>query len=385
MGGNLLVENPSSSHTHLHMNDPNGHLTVLGNATFAGKNSLTAGTLELLGPLTQQGDVTAFQPSETTVVFAGSTVQHVSFAAPQKGRSYFDDVRIMNTAGVSFDSDVRIRGQLTLGEGAALTQGSSQTTYLEGAIPATERGRYVVPNNAVDGDIAMTEDRDLPVGASLTILASQRLRLDGHRLRVGGDLLVLNPSSSHTHLHMNQPSDHLTVVGNATFAGKNWLTAGTLEVLGDLTQQGDVTAFSPSETTVVLAGSGVQHVSFTASGSGTSYLDDVTILNTTGVSFDSDVRVTGQLTLEADAVLTQTSAWSTYFESAIPAVEPGSYLVPNSVIHGSVTMIADRALPAGADLTVSASSRLTLGGNRLTIGRDLSVKNPSSSHTHLHM
>ena len=296
VSGNFTVNNNTcSSCTHLVMTNAADVLTVDGNATFGGRNNLTAGTINLKGNLTQIHYTQALKPTGTKFVFNGSAAQSVNFLGPSASNSFLKDVTVSNTVGVTFTSDVYITGKLTIGAGGVLTQGAGIETYYTTALPSTTAGTYNVANTFVSGSITMTESLTLS-NADLTILASQSLTLNGFALTVDGDFTVGNTTcSSCTHLVMTKAADVLTVNGNATFGGRNNLAAGTINLKGNLTQTHYTQALKPTGTKFVFNGSGAQTVSFADPGTSNSFLKEVTIDNTVGVTLLSTVFITGQL------------------------------------------------------------------------------------------
>ena len=389
VGGNFTVNNNTcSSCTHLVMTNAADVLTVDGNATFGGRNNLTAGTINLKGNLTQIHYTQALKPTGTKFVFNGSAAQSVNFLGPSASNSFLKDVTVSNTVGVTFTSDVYITGKLTIGAGGVLTQGAGIETYYTTALPSTTAGTYNVANTFVSGSITMTESLTLS-NADLTILASQSLTLNGFALTVDGDFTVGNTTcSSCTHLVMTKAADVLTVNGDAAFGGRNNLAAGTINLKGNLTQTHYTQALKPTGTKFVFNGSGAQTVSFLAPSTSNSFLKDVSIENssTDGVTF-GDVQVTGTLTMGATNLLKQAAGTKTSYSAFLPVIAVGNASALNINVNGAVIMTADLVLPnPGNHVVIEAGKSLTLNGHTLTIGGNFTVNNNTcSSCTHLVM
>ncbi|MFC1706358.1 hypothetical protein ACFL59_05975 [Planctomycetota bacterium] len=363
VGGDLTETQPSAGFNQLQLANANDLLVVHGNLTLAGDTVLTAGLVKVYGDLTQETVSTAIDPTGTRFELCGTSTQTVTFAHSASNQSFFNNLLISNPAGVTFDSNVLVKGLLQLERGARVIQAKPLTTTFTSALPIADGGSWEVAESKLGGSMTLTRDHTLTPAGGLTVLPSKSLTLAGHQLTIGGDLRVENPSSSFTHLQLNNAADRLIVLGSATFVGRNSLSAGRMELRGDLVQQGDATALQSAGTETVLNGTSTQSVSF--QNPATSYLSDVTVVNRVGVSFDTSVRVTGKLTLAEGAVLTQGGADSTSFTAVFPSVAAGSYQVPNTRIAGFITLTEDHALPPGSSVTIVSGNQLTVGGNRL--------------------
>ncbi len=165
-------------------------------------------------------------------------------------------------------------------------------------------------------------------------------------LTIGSDTLTtltsggLTTAGANGKLIMSSSSGRVIVAGAATFGGADpgsSLAAGTLEVKGDLVEEGSSsTSFAPSSGFIVkLNGSGAQSVNFTHPGGSDSRFDQVIVANTstTGVTFASDVNVVSQLDVYANSTLTiANGAKLSFGGSAAVALHSGSKVV----VHGTV-------------------------------------------------
>ncbi len=212
------------------------------------------------------------------------------------------------------------------------------------------------------------QNLNIELGASLTI--------NGQRLQVTGDLKIGTSGIAIDHLVMTNPSDEVIVNGNATFAARTKLEAGRIVVRGNLAQDAVNIALQPTNTVFVLAGTAPQTVRFQRPGiSGQSFFTNLIVSNPAGVTFLSDVHITGALQLENGGRLAQRDSVGTYFYQQLPRTENGEYRVQNSFVAGKIVMQQDCALPhAENDLTILARNALTLNGHRLHVGGNFTVK-----------
>ncbi len=369
VGGTFTVK-AYGDQKHLIMTAPADALVIDGEAIFEGFSTLTAGTISLRGNLSQKVSSAALQPAGTVFVFEGTQPQIVSFERPGiVNRSFLQELRINNPAGVSFASDVYLTGRLTINAGS-VAQGPAQGTYFTSALPAIANGNYAIVNSYVAGAIALEANLTLPNADNhLTVLPRNSLALNGHTLRVGGNFTV-KVFEEYKHLFMTQAADTLEVNGNAEFQGQSELAAGAIILKGDLLQKIGGKSLQPTGTQFILAGSAPQTVSFEKPGIGNrSFLKDLTVRNSAGVTLASDLFITGQLKLEAGAALNQADAFSTNFTSALPKIDRGTYAIHNTNIAGALVMNADLQLQEPAtNLTILPKQSLTLNGHTLEIG-----------------
>ncbi len=344
VGGTFTVK-AYDDQKHLIMASPTDALVIDGETIFEGFSTLTAGTISVRGHLTQKVSSGALQPAGTVFVLDGTQPQTVSFERPGiVNRSFLQDVVIKNPAGVNFASDVYITGRLTINAGS-VSQGVAQGTYFTSALPVIANGNYAVVNSYVAGAIALDANLTLPNADNhLTVLPRNALTLNGHTLRVGGNFTV-KVFEEFKHLFMTQAADTLEVNGNAELQGQGELAAGAIIVKGDLLQKIGGKSLQPSGTHFLLAGNSPQTVSFEKPGTGNrSFLKDLTVRNPAGVTFASDLFITGQLKLEAGTALNQAAAFSTNFTSALPKIDNGTYAIHNTNIAGPLVMNADLQL-----------------------------------------
>jgi len=369
VGGTLTVK-AYGEQKHLIMAQPSDVLEIGGSAIFEGFSTLAAGTIIVRGDLIQRVSSAALQPAGSVFVLAGTRPQTVNFERPGLvNRSFLQDLIIRNAAGVRFTSEVYLTGRLIL-EAGELSQGAGQGTYFTTVLPKIVGGNYAISNSYIAGALAL--DRDLALSNAdnhLTILPRCSLTLNGHTLQVGGNFTV-RVFEEYKHLFMTQPRDTLLISGNAEFQGQSELSAGAIIIKGDLIQRISGKSLQPTGTHFILAGNVPQTAFFEKPGLGNrSHLHDLTVRNTAGVTFTSDVYVTGKLRLEADATLQQSATFSTNFTSTLPAITAGTYAVYNTNIAGKVVMEEDLFLrhPV-ASVTILPRQSLTLNGHTLEIG-----------------
>ncbi|MEK7727942.1 MAG: Ig-like domain-containing protein, partial [candidate division KSB1 bacterium] len=369
VGGSFNVK-AYGEQKHLIMAAPTDALLIEGEALFEGFSALTAGTISVRGNLTQKTSSGALQPAGTVFVFDGTTLQTVSFERPGLvNRSFLRDVVIKNPAGVNFASEVYITGRLTLDAGN-VAQAAALGTYFTTNLPKIANGAYAIVNSYVAGAIALDANLTLPRADNhLTILPRNGLTLNGHTLRLGGNFTV-KVFEDYQHLFMTQATDTLEVNGNAEFQGQSALASGAIIIKGELTQKISGKSLQPSGTHFMLTGTAPQTVNFEKPGTGVrSFFKNLTLRNPAGVTFTSDIFITGQLKLEAGTKLEQAPGFSTNFTSVLPQIESGSYAINNSNIAGALVMHDDLRLQLPAtNLTILPKQSLTLNGHTLELG-----------------
>ncbi len=334
------------------MQSANDHVTVAGAAVFAGSTAqspacpMEAGTLELQGNVSVSGsNFSRLTPGAGhRALLSGAVPQVVSFSGVSVGHSQgnrFHDLTIANAAGVTFASDVDVRGELRFQGGSGTVDGDVTvhvggdlvepaggdrwrvaTTELRGAdraasLPATLHGNLAVRmattlsgpeviHGALTVAAPVTLSGALEVIGDLAIGAGANGRLDpaGHALSVGGDLRT----SQFGCLVMVQAGGHVLVAGDALFGGSTAqvpacsMTAGTLELRGDVSVSGsNFSRLTPaSGHRMLLSGAGPQAVSFSGVALGHSQgnrFHDLTVANAAGVTFATAIDVRGELDL----------------------------------------------------------------------------------------
>ncbi|MEG3640982.1 cadherin-like domain-containing protein [Magnetococcus sp. PR-3] len=365
----------------------NGGLTAItgyNQDAASSSGNLTAGTIYLRGNFSQyDGSYSSsnrgFVSTGTTVYLDGTSAQTVYFQDP--GSSYFDDLIVSNSAGVTLTSTMYVLDQLTMSGGGQLTQGSGYHLYVTNHLPITSSG-YHVTNTRVAGHITMGVDATLPNAGNLYIDEGRTLTMDGHALTIDGALVVTLNGTAGSGLIVGHADDVVIVEGAATFStGYNQDSAnssgnfsqGELHFRGNFTQSdgsysSSNKAFVQTGGTVYLDGDSVQSIYFADPGH--SYFKDVTVSNSVGVNLTSNLYVTGQLTMSGSGLLTQNSGLGVYYTAALP-VTNDSYQISNNYIDGTFTMDRDATLPNGGHLTILEGDGLTIGGHTLTVAGTL--------------
>jgi phage baseplate assembly protein gpV len=130
LAGNFSVAPNGTTFKHLRMASADSRLVVGGTMTVQGENSLSAGTVVLLGGFAQGYRGTALQPTGTLFVFDGTAAQNVSFQ--DANNSYFRNVDVRTGANVALTSNARVLGNLDLD--GALSIPSARTLFLSGTL-----------------------------------------------------------------------------------------------------------------------------------------------------------------------------------------------------------------------------------------------------------
>lgn len=367
-------------------------LQVAGNAYIGGANTtglLTAGRIEIGGDLRVQRGHTgcctsfsrAFDPSGThLVVLNGSGPQSVTFShtALTGDDMRLNNLRIDNTGTVTIGR-AAVRGTLDVAAGATITgdgpviiggelrtmSGSSfdvarvmlhgstsvsgafspDTTWFDGTNQqiqgGLDYGMLIVRGTAV-----LVGDVQASTGATVTGVTSL-LDIAAYELDVSGDFRV----ESAGQLRMTDASGLLRIAGDALFASRisEALTAGTIELAGDFTQQrgqsGCCNSFQRSFVasgthTVVLNGNGAQTVTFSHPGlSGdNSRINNLRIENGAMVTFGpAAVRNT----LEVTTPVTLTGAGRLLVGNLLSTVAGSTVDVASIELHGAMNVAGE--------------------------------------------
>ena len=290
----------------------------------------------------------------------------------------------------------------------------------------------------------MTEDETIDGNIDLV---SGILDLNGHKLTVngnfiqsggtvsvnGGELYVTGDyriqreigeiySESSGILVMTNEADRVKVAGSFIMRSKyshdDYLTAGTLEIGGDLIQSGNSNNFHTSGIhTVVLNGTSRQGIRLNSSRTLYSRITNLKICNTSvqGVEFESTIYVTGKLYDTSSKIIngknlraTETTdfidnAWSAdiYFEKT-PILLPNFYLDGSLYLYSQLILSGDMSVKgtiyAYADINMSGhtldveedlwlNSLLYVNGGKLYVGNDLNICSTSfgASNGYLYM
>ena len=180
------------------------------------------------------------------VVLSGDKKQNIHFDNPSY--SYFSNLEIANTseAGVIRDTAVYVNGKLK-DINQKLTE--SNWIYIKGinSIEGTTCGGSVYLSNAstlttdldIRGDMQAYANLDLngfTINARNMWVSSGTTYINGGRLNLSGNMTV----QEYSYLKMTNPEDNISVSGNFTMSSRyshsGYLTAGTLELRGDFTQ-----------------------------------------------------------------------------------------------------------------------------------------------------
>lgn len=261
----------------------------------------------------------------TATIDQGSTVQLAAEVLDRNGVVVAGSVTAWtssNEAIATVDASGRVAGvgpgTTTIVARSGTVQGEASVTVQSNTLDCTQV-RTFGPGETISGSLPsvnitgpVTLSGDAHACGNVEIRgAGARLRLDGHRLQVDGNLRVDFGTGSDgigwAMLVMAQPADRLVVGGNVTWnsaASRDSISAGVLSVAGNFgTGTGSRQGFVATGThRTVLNGTSPQSVSLTFTGRDEQTFRHLEIANTAGVSF-GQVRVSGDLTYAAQSQL----------------------------------------------------------------------------------
>lgn len=392
-----------------------------GNLKSSSENSCSfeGGILEIRGDMIFSDEKSEFTARRGhTTIFSGNRLQTISAAA---SKTCFDiiDIRNHSDDGVCFKTFIPY---------SELIDNGCKITYEKEAVI----GWTLTDDEILDGDVN---------------LASGTLDLNGHRLTINGDLIqsggtvLVNGgelciagdykiqretdnkySDSTGILMMTNEADKVKVEGSfimqSTYSHIDYLSAGTLEIGGDLLQIGNPNNFHTSGLhNVVLNGTSGQRVNFGSSYSANSNITNLRICNTSvpGVEFETRTYVTGKLYDTSSRIINGKNlhvidttdfidnAWSAdiYFEKT-PTLRPNFYLDGSLYLYSQLVLTGDMSINgsvyASADINMNGynfdvekdlwlNSLLYVNGGKLYIGNDLNICSTSfgTSNGYLYM
>jgi hypothetical protein len=316
------------------------HLVVGGAVSIynlaSSTGSLTAGVLEVRGNVNIAGNTTIFEPSGShRLVLNGTTEQFLTLGP---GRKRLHHVEFANPAGVvGAGGSVHIHGTATVSAGRFRVTDVITPAYLHGDLVDDVGGGWQVARTMIMNPEPRLPERmitdlwigswghqhtvnvalqdDLELDGDVVVELESFLRLNGHTLRVNGNVATRYQGS----VVMADDADHLIVSGNAAFGDHLFdsnagalFSAGVFEIAGNLFDNRNQYRAGGSHRTV-LNGTGPQTVSlycyftncFTFSATATTGLHDVEIHNPAGVTFvGRGPGVTGTFRVEEDAAVT---------------------------------------------------------------------------------
>ena len=434
VSGNMATLNSGA----LKMLNAGGVLTVNGNVTIASTvNStghLTAGTLNIKGIFSNTGTNQNFLLSGSHLtVFNGSSAQTISFSFPSGNNQHFRNLRLTNTAGVVFSTDVHVSGSLEINAAGSLS--GPGALDLVGALTTVAGSSITVPNVTLQGAMAVSgsfsPNQTAFVGNSQTIQAglgyqnifvtgtvslppasattfAGNLLIAGGHLDIGGATLTVTGTftvNSTGALKMDDAASVLNVNGQASFSnninGAGHLTAGTLNLKNHFTVSGGALNFQASGNHITtLTGSAAQIISFSNAGPANQRFHNLVLNNTAGTSFVTAAHVGGDLTVStgnatgagpiniggslADVVGNRWQVNSTTL-SGSPVVLPAT-LSTNLTITGNTVMAINMTLTgnltvSGGSLEVAGTTMLVTGTLQTTAGGILKMTNAAGNLT----
>jgi hypothetical protein len=252
---------------------------------------------------------------------------------------------------------------------------------LQGELP------NLVVGSPACGSANYTLVESLGVNGSLTVNCG--LNLDSNVVVVTGNLTVQNSGA----LTMSRPQASIAVIGNAIFDGaaQTGLTSGTLLVYGDFTQRATNSAasFAPSgDFMVEFASNGTtaQRVSFATPAA--SSFANVAVTSVAGMSFASDVHITGIFSVTPNVTLTQNAPYTLTVDGPTTAPQNTdlsgvAHFISTSsefprffgsspalvTVNGSTTLDGNITITGALELT----NALKIGPYHLTVGDSLDV------------
>ncbi|MBR6627768.1 MAG: hypothetical protein IKL04_07315, partial [Lachnospiraceae bacterium] len=405
----------SDGYTAVYMYHAEDYIHVHGNVSYnpEGRGSLFAGTFEVEGDLTSNQGINASGLHK--FVFSGNSLQTIDIADSE----YFATIELRNYSEEGIYSPTVFRKDKLIRNGCRLTIGDQKGEY----------GWTLQEDMVYEGDLVLIDDTLDLNGHSLTVTGDLVLifgivKVNGGSLTVEKDFRIQSRSgeegaytysASSGQLQMVDEADYVLVKGNfisdTSVSGTGYLTAGILEVKGDVTVSNSysTTGFMGTGShTLLLSGNAEQIISFATCNEYGMRLQNLEITNESeeGVVIAAKPYVTGHVNDHGNkvsgyiAIGTGTTFEEGYFGGSIYIVretwlkdmltiggdlEIKSYLyVPGKVyVAGNVTQTG--AATDTAELHMRGGS-LEIGGNYTvtsSVRSDLSMSY-SSDYIYVH-
>lgn len=340
-------------------------------------SSFSSGILEIRGDMIFSDAQCKFiADNNHTTIFSGDRMQTISVT---NSNSVFDIIEIKNhsTDGVYFETPVLYTELID--NGCKITQSAGAVT-----------GWTLTNDGIIDGDLNLASGVLDLNGYNLTIngnfiQSGGSVFVNGGELCVSGDYRIQSKrgeeySSSLGVLKMIDEADIVRVSGSfvmqSTQSHINYLSAGTLEIGGDLVANGLCTS---GLHTVVLNGISKQKIEISDRS---SELTNLIIRNTSaeGVEIINEVYVTGKLYDTSSKIIngqklyvTDTTDFVDNAWSADICFKKTPTVLPNFYIGGSLYLDSDLVLSGDMVIEGSlyANSDINLNGYPLEIGENL--------------
>lgn len=347
-------------------------------------SSFSSGTLEIRGDIIFSDETCGFTAREGhTTILSGDRLQTINVTAPG---TYFDIIDAGNYSdeGICFETFVPYSELLD--NGCKITWGNNAVS-----------GRTLTEDETVDGNIDLVNGILDLNGHKLTvngnfIQSGGTVSVNGGELYVTGDYRIRREigeiySESSGILMMTDEADLVKVAGSFIMQSKyshdDYLTAGTLEIGGDLIQSGNSKNFHTSGIhTVVLNGTSRQGIKLNSSSIQYSRINNLKICNTSvqGVEFEAVIYVTGKLYDTSSKIIngknlraTETTdfinnAWSAdiYFEKT-PILLPNFYLDGSLYLYSQLILSGDMSVKG----SIYAYADINMNGHNLDVEEDL--------------
>ena len=371
--------------------------TQVFNHSFAtSTGNFTAGALKVRGNFTQTtpgGPTTSkvFVSTRTKMVFDGTAAQTVSFTTPGTALSRFQDVQIDNTAGgVTLTSNVAVTGAFTNNGGLEILSGNTLTVTSSGTFDNAAAGTLQGEGTLDVSAATFTNAGNVNPGASPGILS-----ITGDYVQTSTGALNIEIGG----LVAGTDFDQLAISGSATLAGTlnvslinpfNPSQGNSFQIVNYASNSGtfdntnlpsgfvwDITYGANAVTITVIS----TVITWDGGGDGSSWDDALNWDTDTlpGASDDVIIDDPGSITVIHSTGTTSinglTCKENLTFSGGSLSIAAASTIDGTFTLSGpGLTLIAPLTLTqATSDLVINPGSVLTVNGQSLTVGGNLTV------------
>jgi fibronectin-binding autotransporter adhesin len=296
----------------------------------------------------------------------------------------------INTANTYTGGTTLNAGTLNINSPSALGTIAGTFTINGGTIDAASAIATVNYPQAWNGDFAFTGSNTLNLGSgAVTLSADRQVTVNGSTLTVGGTINDNTKSLTKAGAGTLSLGSNAVTLNNLTIsAGTLTSTSGTMSLAGNFSNSG---TFTHNSGTVTLNGTSAQ----TISGSSATTFNNLTLINSAGLSLSSSITVIGTLTL-TNGALSVSANTLTFQTSDNPIVRTSGTItttISSNLFFGTSgnTGGAAFAIPNGTfttapsinNFTINRTNSLTLNDQMMSLSGILLCNGPLTTNGNL--
>ncbi|MGA3288104.1 MAG: autotransporter-associated beta strand repeat-containing protein, partial [Bacteroidota bacterium] len=296
----------------------------------------------------------------------------------------------INTANTYTGGTTLNAGTLNINNSSALGTIAGTFTINGGTIDAASAITTVNYLQAWNGDFAFTGSNTLNLGSgAVTLNADRQVTVNGSTLTVGGTINDNTKSLTKAGAGTLSFGSNAVTLNNLTIsAGTLTSTSGTMSLAGNFSNSG---TFTHNSGTVTLNGTSAQ----TISGSSATTFNNLTLINSAGLSLSNSITVIGIFTLTNGAL--SVGANTLTFQTSNTPISTGSGTITTTTssnlvfgtsgnTDGNAFIIPDGTFttaPSINNLSVNRTNSLTLNNQMMSLNGVLLCNGPLTTNGNL--